>query len=341
VDVADLVQPGGERAVTRHALSLRRRVLRHPVAQFALIGAALLALRGTVRWFGGYAAAATRAPIVISAEHIRAMRAEFEQRWSVPPNPRQLRALIDGAVEDELLYREARVLALGFKDASVRRRLVEKARAVVWRPGASLDELQRRALALGLDDDLVIRRLLEEKMRLYLQRDPGEAPISDAEMMEYMQRHRARFVRPETVTLTHVFFSRYQRGAHLAADAADALSALVGKAPTAAVAELSDPFPLGLSLRAYTPRQLTARFGKPFADRVLAMQPGSWSAPLASPFGLHLVWVHQHEPERLPPLDAVRETVELAVKQERAARNLQTGLARLRALYEVRVEDTR
>ena len=68
------------------------------------------------------------------------------------------------------------------------------------------------------------------------------------------------------------------------------------------------------------------------------MQTDTWSAPLASPYGLHLVWVHQHEPERLPSLDAVRETVALALMQERAARNLQTGLARLRDLYEARVE---
>ncbi len=327
--------------MSRRPRHLLRRVPRHPVAHFALIGAALFALRGAMHRAAEDAPAAARAPVVISAERIRAMQSDFEQRWGAPPSSPELRALVAQATEEEILYREARALALDFKDGSVRRRLVEKARAVTLRPVASMDELQQDALALGLDDDLVIRRLLAEKMRLFLQHDAGDAPISETAVSEYMQRHRARFVQPETVTLTHVFFSRSTRRERLATDAAAASAALAGRPPSAAVVELSDPFPLGQQLRAYAPRQLAARFGKPFADRVLAMEPGRWSAPLASPYGLHLVWVHRHEPERLPPLDAVRETVELALRQERAARNLRAGLTRLRYLYEPRVEGSR
>ncbi len=325
--------------MTRRPRLLLRWVLRHPVAHFAIIGTALFALRGPMqRAVDGVPAAATRAPVVISAERIRAMQSDFAQRWGAPPNPAQLRALVDQAIEDEILYREARALALGFGDGSVRRRLVEKARAVTQRRAYSADELFNEAIALGLDDDLVIRRLLSEKMRLFLQQGPGDEPISEAAMLEYMQRHRARFVQPEAITLTQVFFSQHTRRERGAADAAAAWDALGGQPPSPAVVERSDPFPLGAHLRAYTPRQLVARFGKPFADQVLAMQTGTWSAPLASPYGLHLVWVHQHDPERLPSLDAVRETVALALMQERAARNLQTGLARLRDLYEARVE---
>jgi PPIC-type PPIASE domain len=325
--------------MTQRPRQLLRWVLRHPVGHFAVIGAVLFALRGTMqRAVEDVPAAAMRAPVVISAERIRLMQADFEQRWGTPPTPPQLRAIVERAIEEDILYREARLLALGFGDGSVRRRLVEKARAVTRRRVYTTDELYQEALALGLDDDLVIRRLLAEKMRLFLQQEPGDAPIPEAAMVEYMQRNRARFVQPETITLTHVFFSRNKRRERLAADAAAASTVLVGQPPSSAVVELSDPFPLGHQLRAYAPRQLIARFGKPFADQVLAMQPGSWSAPLVSPYGLHLVWVHQHEPERLPSLETVRETVALAVMRERAARNLQTGLARLRNLYDVRVE---
>lgn len=306
---------------------------------FAVIGTVLFALRGTLPpAVEDVPAAATRVPVVISGERIRLMQSDFAQRWGEPPTAPQLRAIVERAIEEEVLYQEARVLALDFGDGSVRRRLVEKARAVTRRPVYSADELYEEALALGLDDDLVIRRLLAEKMRLFLQQDPGNATISESAMVEYMQRNRARFVQPETITLTHVFFSQNTRRENLAADAAAALTGLTGQPPSSAVVELTDPFPLGNELRAYAPRQLIARFGKPFADQVLAMQPGNWSAPLVSPYGLHLVWVHQHEPERLPSLDAVRETVALALMQERAARNLQTGLARLRNLYEARVE---
>lgn len=324
--------------MTRSPRQLLRRAVRHPVVHFAAIGAVLFALRAPLqRIILADPAAAPRAPVVISAERVRLMQSDFERRWGAPPNPAQLRALIDRTVEEEILYREARALALDFNDGSVRRRLVEKARAVAQRV-ASREELYADALALGLDDDLVIRRLLAEKMRLFLQHDPAEAPITDAAMLDYMQRNRARFVQPETVTLTHVFLSRTARRDRLAADAAAAQTALAGQSPSPAIVPLSDPFPLGQDLHAYTARQLLARFGKPFADQVLAMQPGSWSAPLESPYGLHLVWIHEHQPERLPRPDAVRATVELALLQERAERNLQRGLARLRNLYAARVE---
>jgi hypothetical protein len=314
------------------------RAVRHPVVHFAAIGAVLFALREPLqRAVEPAPAAAPRAPVVLSAERVQRLQSDFAQRWGALPNPAQLRALVDRAIEEEILYREARALALDYKDGSVRRRLVEKARAVAQRV-ASREELYADALALGLDDDLVIRRLLTEKMRLFLQHDPADEPISDAAMLDYMQRNRTRFVQPETVTLTHVFFSRTARRDRLATDAAAALTALAGQPPSPAVVPLSDPFPLGHELRAYSARQLLARFGKPFADQVLAMPPGSWSAPLDSPYGLHLVWVHAHQAERLPPLDAVRETVELALRQERGERNLQRGMARLRNLYQARVE---
>ena len=78
---------------------------------------------------------------MISAERIRVMRSDFAQRWGHQPTPEQLTALIKQAIDEELLYREARVLALDFEDGSVRRRLVEKMRAVSDHPGRSQDEL--------------------------------------------------------------------------------------------------------------------------------------------------------------------------------------------------------
>lgn len=316
-----------------------RRIVCHPAVHFVLIGGALLVAWDTAqRVVEAVPRAALRAPVVITAERVQLLRAEFEERWGAAPSAGQLRASVERAIEEEILYREARALALDYKDRSVRRRLIEKARAVTLRPGANLDELYHEALALGLDDDVVIRRLLAEKMRLFLQQDPSDTAASDAKLVDYMERHRPRFVQPETLTLTHVFFSQSTRRDRLAADAAAALTALGGQPPSPAVVALSDPFPLGAELHAYTPRQLLARFGKPFADHVLALPPGTWSPPLASPYGLHLVWVHEHHAERLPPLAEVRETVELALMQDRAAKNLQTGMARLRTRYNVRVD---
>src|SRR5262249_18463237 len=113
LDVTDLVQPGRERLMTATASSTPRRWLRQPVLHFALLGVPLFALRAAWRAEQG-PPGPTREPIVIGAERVHQMEAAFTERWGAQPTAPQLRALVNQAVEEELLYREARVLALGF-----------------------------------------------------------------------------------------------------------------------------------------------------------------------------------------------------------------------------------
>jgi hypothetical protein len=44
-----------------------------------------------------------------------------------------------------------------------------------------------------------------------------------------------------------------------------------------------------------------------------------------------VVWVHERTPEIDPPLDAVRGAVRAALREERAAAAVRTGVATLRA----------
>ena len=227
------------------------------------------------------------------------MRADFAKRWGTMPTPEQLTALINQAIDDELLYREARALALDFEDGSVRRRLVEKMRAVSDHPDRSQEELYREARALGLDDDVVIRRLLIAKMRLFLQQDQNETPLAEKDLQDYLDGHRERFMQPAEVTFSQVFLSTATHGDHPEKDAQAVLAKLDARPPSAEiVAELSDPFPLGLEFPAYSRSRIASRFGKGFAHQVFDCQNGTWSGPIASPYGLHLVFVHEKSPER-------------------------------------------
>lgn len=317
------------------------RWVRSPILHFALLGGLLFVLRVAVRMpSADDPPRIERAPIVVSAAAVQRLASDFEQRWGRSPTRGQLQALIAQSVQDEMLYREARVLALEFRDGSVRRRLVEKMRAVSDRPGQGEDEFVREAERLGLDDDVVIRRLLIEEMRTVLQADPNPAPISDDAVRDYVERHRDEFAQPATVTFRHVFLSSALRGTHVASDAKAALAALGSEPPPSPrLAALSDAFPLGLEFRSYSQLDLQGRFGKPFAEEVFGLEPERWSGPIASPYGLHLIRVGEVTPERLSPIEVVRPTVVVALLQWRAAERLQQGLARLHDLYEVRVED--
>jgi hypothetical protein len=229
------------------------------------------------------------------------------------------------------------VLALDFQDGSVRRRLVEKMRAVSDRPGRPPDELVREARALGLDDDIVIRRLLSEKMRILLAQDPLAPALNDADLLDYLERHRERFLQPAELTFSQIFLDEGVQGADLEDAAWATLKKARALTPDEAMA-LSAPFLLGLRFRAYSHSRLSARFGRAFAEQVFALEPGVWSDPIASPYGLHLILVEEKRDPRLPELATVRPQLIEAVATERARQRLAQGLARLRQRYVIRVE---
>jgi hypothetical protein len=315
------------------------RWLRNPMLHFVLIGVGLYGVSLLWSPSGPEQDSGVRDPIRISADRIQAMEADFERRWGKAPSSEEISALIEQNVEDEMLYREARLLALDYEDASVKRRLVEKMRAVGESPARDPDALVREARELGLDDDIVIRRLLVEKMRILLAQDPAAQPLTESELVDYLERNRDRFEQAAELSFSHVFLSEGTRGANLEKDAQAALAQLrTFNPPYSAVLELSDPFLLGLEIRAYSKSRVTARFGTSFAEQVFALQPGLWSNPIASPYGLHLVRIEEKAEPRLPGLAAVRQQVAAELEKERAEAQLARGLAHLRELYEIRVD---
>jgi hypothetical protein len=328
---------------------LLRRGLRAPVVHFVLIGGLLFGVSEARRALdarpspapppaAASAPADTRA-IVFSAVRVRQLHADFVAQFGKSPTREEFSSFVDQAVDNEVLDREARRLAIGFGDPSVRLRLVQKMRALSTDPSRSEEALYREALALGLDDDLAIRRLLREKMRLLLRRDGGDAPIEDREVREYVERHRDRFARAEAVTFSHVFVSPRVHSGRVREEAEAVLGELRARPlPPGASDDLSDPFPLGLRLQGWSEATLARRFGDEFATRVLELEPGQWVGPIPSTLGLHLVWVHERIPGAMPPLDLVRPQVARAVAEERAVKRVAGAIQRLRSLYEVRVE---
>jgi len=311
--------------------------LRHPVLHFVLIGATLFAAGEFWAPSEPERPPVQREPIVISAQQVSIMEEDFAQRWGIVATPEQLSALIAQTLEEEMLYREARVLALDFQDGSVNRRLVEKMRVVSDRPGRAPDELIREARALGLDDDIVIRRLMIAKMRILLARDPLAPALTDAELEDYLDRHRERFLQPAEVTFSHLFLDESVQGANLE-NAAQATLVRARTLPLADAIALSDPFLLGLQFRSHSRSRITGRFGRAFAEQIFDLEPGVWSEPIASPYGLHLVLVEEKLEPRLPELAAVRGQLIEAVGGERATQRLAQGLENLRERYEIRVE---
>jgi len=109
------------------------------------------------------------------------------------------------------------------------------------------------------------------------------------------------------------------------------------RSPQAAI-ERSDPFPLGSELNGQTRSRLARSFGSGFADNVFEAPLEAWVGPIASSFGLHLVWVSAKSPEQIPPIEAVRQQVASEITEERAQARYANALKRLRSFYQVRIE---
>src|SRR5213593_86642 len=205
--------------------------------------------------------------IDLTADDLRQICLAWVAQGRPAPTPEQMQALVDGRVREEILYHEA--------------------------------------LALGLDkDDTIVRRRLAQKMEFLFEDVAALREPTSEELGTWFERNAARFTRPARATFRHLYFSPDRRGANTRADAARALSKIVGKpvdAPEAAV--LGDPFMFQDYYGDRTPDDVAKTFGPVFARGLFAVAPRAWAGPIESGYGWHLVWVDAITPARVPALE--------------------------------------
>lgn len=266
---------------------------RSPLVLFLLLGAGVFALdRGLDR--GG----AERRAVTVTDEQVAAVRARWAAQWGREPTGPELARLLDEAVREEILYREAQ--------------------------------------QLGLDrDDPIVRRRLAQKMTFLLE-DRAEAPApSEQEVEAYYAAHAGDYREPRRTTFRHVFLSADRR-ADPERDAADLLEAL-RSADDGAWRRLGDPFMLLGEYADRTDRELGELFGAPFATALGELAGGEWRGPVRSAHGVHLVRVLGRREARLPGLAAVRDRVVADLVEARRRERNETAFQALRARYDVRL----
>lgn len=304
-------------------------LLRAPALHFLLLGGVLFGARG---WWG-----TERPRIVLSADDVGRLRSEWQATHGTPPSPATLATLVDAAIDEEVLDREALARGLDRDDPLVHERLVRLG-AFLGEVGEDQGAVEADARRLGLAArDVVIRRYLVQAMRTALAHvAPGDLP-SEADVAAYFAAHAERFAEPARLSLTHAYLARDRHGAALGADAARVLAELRQREPAAGGAGLGDPFARGATVTGSRP-ELDAVFGPGFADAVWDAPEGTWSGPIASTYGLHLVRVDARTPGGVPPLASVRNQVVLEVLREAREAQLARRLQALRARYEITVE---
>jgi PPIC-type PPIASE domain len=228
------------------------------------------------------------------------------------------------ADEDALLARAATAIGFRRDDAVIERRLIRNARFL----GATDDTAALRdAGALELDgSDLVVQRRLATRLRLAIEGGARTGEPSEDALRAYIAAHSDRFVVPARAQVTQIFFSRARRGASLDADARRARARLQSGASVT-----GDALPLPSVLPPLTESELAAMFGDAVARAAFTAPSGEWSAPVASPYGLHLLRVDARHPSRAPVLDEVRAAAREGVLAARGDAAVAAALRQLRA----------
>lgn len=194
--------------------------------------------------------------------------------------------------------------------------------------------LTREAMALGLmENDPVIRRHLSSKMRFLAEGLVDAEALSDQALADYLRAHEKDYLTPAIISYEQIYFDPAIRGSATQDDAAEALSAILkGHTLAAKVAgDISEKVPR----KSYTNTEsVKETFGQKFADRLMALAENKWHGPIESDLGLHLVYVSQHKPGGIEPLDRVRDQVRQALAFERYYESI-------RDEYEVRMPSSR
>ena len=326
-----------------------RRIAALPAAHFVLLGS-LLFFVSTMRESASDAAtdpAIDRVPIEIPASRVAEAEQTFRAERRRPPTVEERAEIVDTLIDEEVLFRHA--LHLGLQHAEVpRRRLVQIARFVdpPSTPAnvaqADAAELARRAIELGLHEgDFVTRRVLIDAARRLIRGAGRLVEPSHQAVDEFLGGHGERFRDEDRFRVSHVLASRSRHDdpTSIATAWLDRLRRDGVGIPAAAPVGDSGLVPPHLPLLGV--RAIERRFGRAFAQTLAELPVGAWAGPVSSRHGAHVIFVHEHQPGRVPEATEVADEVRAILREQAADRWLAVRLEQLRASSTVRIGDAK
>jgi parvulin-like peptidyl-prolyl isomerase len=300
----------------------------------------MLAL-GTLLFFGlnelgGGGLLPRKRRIEIPAHRLEQMARELAADTGRGPTRDEWEQMIDMQVDDEVLFQYA--LALGMhENSAAQARLAQIAEFVEANPHeATQVGKATAAMDLGLHEgDLVVRRILVDSAKRLIRSVVLVQQPSPEIVEQFYAAHAAEFTRPARIRVSQVAVNGFVRpdSEERARELLERIRA--EKLDQDAALALADETPAPVHLELQTERDLQSELGGDFAAAVMKLRPGSWSEPIPSDYGHHLVWVHEFEDAGVLPLGAVRYQVEQAVLQKLADDWLKLRLRELRTEFEI------
>lgn len=235
----------------------------------------------------------------VTAAQVEWLKDSWARQWLRPPDEEELKGLVAAYLKEELLAREAKELGLE-------------------------------------ENDMIVQRRLAQKLEFLVQDTARLAEPTEEDLRRFYEAHPEHFQTDPHISFSHVFFSRERRQ-----DAAAVARAALTKLSRAdAVPDnLGDRLLLEAEFHQVDKLTVASQFGLEFADAVMALEPGVWTGPLESGYGLHLVRVSELTPARRRAFAEVKEQVRERWYEEREREAHAQYFAGLLKKYEVIVDE--
>jgi hypothetical protein len=239
--------------------------------------------------------------IVVSAQQVEWLASAWQRRWQRPPTKEEIKGLVEDHVIEEILYREA--------------------------------------LALGLDrDDTVIRRRLRQKMEFLYDDLAATNEATEAELRAFLKANADKFRTESRVTFRHIYLNADRRGGDATLEARRMLAKLDSLSRPAEAEVLGDPFLLPHYFEVASESEVAKNFGAEFARKLIEARPGRWVGPIKSPYGVHLIFVHDRIAGGSPNLTEVQDAVEREWRVERKKDAKKAFYDQMRERYQIRID---
>ena len=278
-----------------------KTLLKEPLFQFLLIGAGLFLLFG---WKNGPASqmggqlASETGKIIVSRSDVDQLVATFARTWQRSPTDEEVKELIESFVRDEIYYREA--------------------------------------VAIGLDrDDGVIRRRLRLKMEYIFENISSQVEPTDEELQAYLKNNADSYLEDPQISFRQIYINADERGKNAEPYARHLLTELEKGVDPGTIGDL---FLKETEVRLLFLWDIKHQYGERFVEGILEIEPGRWQGPIRSAYGLHLVFVSELVPQRLPELSQVSEQVRRDWAVDRQKKLKDAAYVRLKERYAIIVE---
>lgn len=259
-----------------------KRIFTEPLVQFLILGVFLY----LINLYAQKLKDKESLEIVVDNEKIGQILMNYKTQTGTLPNKQQLDAIIENYIKEEISFREAKKMGLDKDDEIIRRRLIQK-----------------------YD---------------FLQTDLAEVSSpTDKELIKFYNDNSGDFQKVATVSFSHIFFSTDNSSDSNTKQRALEVLNQLNSGSVQLASETGDRFPLQYDYTDQSELDLQQNFGnKPIANELFKAPLNTWTGPVQSGYGWHLIYVTKINTTSLIPFESVKEDVKIKyAESEKAKQN--------------------